>query len=116
MAHQAIGRIALRLPDGADPTTAKVVRSFGGESTSSTARFEGAYALVENVVVGERIDLRFGLRQYETIERAAGNEYRVRWKGSVVTHLDPPGAKVPLYRDRAGLREDQAPMCSPRFP
>jgi hypothetical protein len=115
-AHQTIGRVALRLPDGADPATAKVVRSIAQRSATSAVTFDGSYAWVENVAAGEQIDLRFGLKQYETTERAAGVEYRVRWKGSVVTSLEPRGPRCPLYRGRADLLNARAPLCAPRFP
>lgn len=115
-AHQPIGRVALRLPDGADPATAQVIRSTAQRSATFGVPFDGPYAWVENVAAGEQIDLRFGLKQYNTTEHAAGVEYRVGWKGSVVTSLEPPGPRWPLYRSRADLLNARAPLCAPRFP
>ncbi|MFB3789292.1 MAG: hypothetical protein ACE15F_23280 [bacterium] len=115
-AHRSIGRVALRLPDGADLATARIIRAFGVQSSTSSAVMEGSYVLVENVKTGERIDLRFSLKQYETTEHAAGNAYRVRWKGSAVTSLEPAGAKAPLYQDRSELLKDRAPLAAPRYP
>jgi len=115
-AHRKIDRVALRLPDGADPSTAKVSRSTVGPSASSTTALDGPYVLIDHVAAGEQLDLRFTLPRYETTERAAGVEYRVRWKGSAVTSLDPPGPRCPLYRDRADLLNATAPLCAPRYP
>jgi len=116
VAHQKIDRVALRLPDGADPSTAKVSRSTAGPPASSATASDGPYVLIDHVAAGEQLDLRFTLARYETIERAAGVEYRVQWKGSAVVRLDPPGPRCPLYRDRADLLNATAPLCAPRYP
>jgi hypothetical protein len=79
-------------------------------------KFEGQYALVEDVREGEQVELRFDLDQYETSERAAGKEYRVGWKGSTVTSLTPPGSRVPLYQSRTSLLKEAAPVSAPRYP
>jgi hypothetical protein len=115
-AHQKIDRVALRLPDGADPATANVGRSTLGPSFSSATAFDGPYVLIDHVDAGEWIDLRFSLRQYETVEHAAGVAYRVQWKGSAVTGLEPVGPRCPLYRGRTNLLNALAPLCAPRYP
>jgi hypothetical protein len=115
-AHQQIGRVALRLPDGADGATARGTRSTAQRSAPLAMAFDGPYALVENVAAGERIDLRFALEQYETTERAAGVDYRVHWKGSSVTSLEPRGVRCPLYSGRTNLLDPSTPLCAPRYP
>jgi hypothetical protein len=116
MSHQNINRVALRLPDGADPPSAKVGRSIAPPSATSATAWDGLYVLIEHVAAGEQIDLRFALRQYETVERAAGVEYQVRWKGSAVMGLEPPGPRRPLYCDRTSLLNATAPLSAPRYP
>ena len=116
LAHQNIDRVAMRLPDGADPATAKVSRSTLGPSFSSATAFDGPYVLIDHLAAGEQIDLRFTLQRYETTERAAGVEYRVQWKASAVTSLEPRGPRCPLYCDRTNLLNATAPLCAPRYP
>ncbi len=110
VAHQPLAQLALRLPDGADPNSVRV------QSSASPARMEGPYVIIPGAGAGERIELTFHLKEYETVETAAGARYQVRWKGSTVLSLEPKGAKVPLYAHRGCLREDKAPLCPPRYP
>jgi hypothetical protein len=112
VAHRTLARLALRLPDGADPNTVRVRRS--GRET--VAELEGKYALLPDVSASERTDLTFQLKEYETVEVAAGVRYQVRWKGSTVLALEPQGTRVPLYARRASLRESKTPLCAPRYP
>ena len=78
--------------------------------------FDGDYALVTKVNAGESLQLTFRLKQYETIEHAAGAEYRVQWKGSWVTGLTPRGSRVPLYTKRGAIATSHASLCQPRYP
>jgi hypothetical protein len=77
---------------------------------------EGPYAVVSDVLAGERVEVIFPLAEYETVEAAGGKTFRVRWKGSAVLAIDPPGAKVPLYAGRARYRQPHAPRSGPRYP
>ena len=114
-AHRPISRVALRLPDGSETNTATVVRSPGNRTSTPAVKFEGQYALIEDVREGEQFELRFDLDRYETTERAAGKEYRVGWKGSMVTSLTPPGSRVPLYQSRTNVLKEAAPVSAPRY-
>lgn len=117
VAHRAMRRLALRLPDGSDVSKAVVRRqSAGGTRTESPAPMEGAYVIVPNVSEGERIESEFPLLEYETTEDVGGTRYRVTWRGSAVTAIDPPGQFVPLYGKRGALRRAAAPLCAPRYP
>jgi len=60
-----------------------------------------------------RAEIVSRLKEYETVETAARVRYRIRWKGSTVLAPEPKGARVPLYADRAALRE--TPLCTPRY-
>ncbi|MBI4601161.1 MAG: methyltransferase domain-containing protein [Planctomycetes bacterium] len=113
VAHRAIPRVSLRLPDGVGALRCRVRR--GGDAAGVPAELEGRYALVRGAAPGERIELHFPLEEYETVEQAQGKAYRVRWKGSAVLSIDPPGARIPLYARRASYR-GQAPLSGPRYP
>jgi hypothetical protein len=115
---QPLARLALRLPDGADPNGTRVQRSGPGTSANheSVAVLEGQYVIIPNISAGDRTEVVFGLKQYETTETAAGVRYRVHWKGSTVTSLAPRGTRVPLYTHRASRQESSVPLCPPRYP
>jgi hypothetical protein len=124
LAHQPLPHLRLRLPDGSDFSKATVRRIPAGSSSSDPPRstpvvLDGPYALLSKVAPGEVIDLSFPLLEYETTERAAGNEYKVRWKGSSVLSLAPQGKKVALYTNRPtqlNQLKRHAPLCAPRYP
>jgi hypothetical protein len=118
-AQVAIPQLTLRMPDGADLTKLRVQRWVTGKSGSkgnSRPEVHGAYVRIPRVSPGETIEVLFPLREYETVEQAAGKEYRVTWKGSSVLSLSPAGKRVPLYTHRSGLTEAEAPLCAPRYP
>jgi hypothetical protein len=118
VAYQPVARLALRLPDGADANEVRVRRlpSSATHGYESPATLDGQYVIIPNVSAGERTDVVFRLREYETVETAAGARYQVRWKGSTALALEPKGPKVPLYAHRAPLRDDKTPLCAPRYP
>jgi len=118
LAHQPLTKLALRLPDGADPNTARVRRLIPSEThgRESAAVLEGKYVTIPDVKVGEKADVTFRLREYETVEIAAGVRYQVCWRGSSVLALEPKGTRVPLYVDRASLGKSKAPLAEPRYP
>jgi len=118
VAHQPLARLALRLPDGTDPNGARVQRSGPSETRSreSATVLEGKYVVIPDVKAGERTDVTFRLKEYETIETAAGVRYLVRWRGSSVLALEPRGTRVPLYVDRVSLPESRTPLSEPRYP
>ncbi|NGN65320.1 hypothetical protein G5C51_15605 [Streptomyces sp. A7024] len=49
---------------------------------------------------GERITITFPLVAAETVETAAGREYRTRWRGDDVVGIEPEGRSRPMYRHR----------------
>jgi hypothetical protein len=118
--HQPISRLALRLPDGSDSSRVRVWPGPppGSQSKAHEIRpsMDGQYAVVSNLLAGQEVELQFLLRKYETVERAAGVDYHVRWKGSSVLGLSPAGKRVPLYADRVALRERKAMLSAPRYP
>ncbi len=118
VAYQPLTQLALRLPDGADPNGVRIQRPDPGTSPGhkSPRIVEGQYVIIPEVSPGERTEVVFGLKQYETTETAAGVRYRVRWKGSTVVGLEPKGTRVPLYTHRASLQEGRTPLCPPRYP
>ena len=77
---------------------------------------EGHYAIIPRVAAGQVLDVQFPLKRYETVECAAGTDYRVQWKGSAVLGISPTGKKVPLYRDRDTVENSAAPLSNPRYP
>ena len=118
VAYQPLMRLALRLPDGVYPNSVRVKR-FAPSATRSyepAATLEGKYVVISNVSAGDRMDIVFELREYETVETADGVKYNVRWKGSVVLDLKPKGTKVPLYVNRVSLQKSKTPLCVPRYP
>ncbi len=114
IAHQPLARLALRLPDGADSNDVRVLRSLSSPELSATQ--DGQYVVVSNIGAGERTDVLFRLKEYDTVETAAGARYQVHWKGSTVLTLEPKGARVPLYTHRASLQENKTPLGAPRYP
>jgi len=118
-AHQPISRVALRLPDGTDLAGVTFQNYAGNASDARKAEehpnMDGQYAIISNLAASQGFELLFPLNEYETLERAAGKNYRVQWKGSTVLSLVPPGEKVPLYAHRAMLRNAKAPLCAPRY-
>lgn len=123
VAHQPIARLALRLPDGAGTPaewslTPQRQTDRVPAAVWKAARTEGSYVILERVEPGDRVELRFPLREYETVETAHQAEYRVRWRGSAVIALEPRGAKVPLYADRVRSLSlgRPAPTSAPRYP
>jgi hypothetical protein len=121
-AHQAIERLAVRLPDGTDLSAVRVRRQVPEETVTKRRHAEAPLAIVDHYAIisavrpSELITLSFPLKEYETTEHARTNSYRVQWKGSAVLALEPPGPKVPLYAKRGALRSSSAPFCAPRYP
>jgi hypothetical protein len=115
-AHRPIAKLAVRLPDGADTDATRIHRNPSPRDAERPVSFEGPYVIVEQVQAGEGVEVVFPLREYETIEPARGDSYKVRWKGSSVLSLQPPGPKVPLYARREVLRTAPVPLCAPRYP
>ncbi|HEY5912145.1 MAG TPA: hypothetical protein VJA21_16195, partial [Verrucomicrobiae bacterium] len=113
-ARQDINRLALRLPDGSDLRHVGLRRSL--HRGTIPAALEGQYAVVSKVASGEVIEILFPLQLCETVERAAGKDYLVKWKGSSVFSLSPAGQRVPLYSDRDTALSSSAPMSQPRYP
>ncbi|HTL56255.1 MAG TPA: hypothetical protein VL361_11295 [Candidatus Limnocylindrales bacterium] len=118
-AHQSIPGLEVRLPDGVEVSDARVRRWHAGNSPpaeKSNAQRDGAYAMISAIKAGEVVELTFPLKNRETIEHAAGVEYRVQWKGSSVLSLTPAGTRVPLYAGRARLNEPRAEIIGSRYP
>lgn len=116
--HQAMERIALRLPGGADFSHVQTSRKKDrAEKLLKTAvAIENSYAIIEKLQPGEVIVLTFPLKEFETREHAGGHEYRVRWKGNAVVSIDPPGKVFPLYQNEDQLLSAPAPTSAPRYP
>jgi hypothetical protein len=120
-AHQPLARLALRLPDGTgEPVEwARIEQRRGGAARTRTwaqpAR-EGPYVMLPRLESGDRVALRFPLREYETVETANKVNYRVGWRGSSVTALEPRGTNVALYAHRTQLLQHPAPRSAPRYP
>jgi hypothetical protein len=115
-AHQPIARLVFRLPDG---TEFAAVRSHMSESSRTAARdhhLHPPYVVVSAVQTGETVDLRLRLKEYATTETVKGTNYQVRWKGSAVLSITPPGTKMPLYANREWELSQPTPMCAPRYP
>jgi hypothetical protein len=100
-ALQPIPALELRIPDGTEPSTAQMSRSL--PAGDRVLRFDGKYAVINAVQAGEIIELTFPLKEYQTVERAAGIDYHVQWKGSSVLSLEPVGTHIPLYAHRRQL-------------
>jgi hypothetical protein len=117
-AHQAIARLALRLPEGAEAADAVAFCLKPDERRDRQVALlvEGSYVLVPALAAGERVELRFPLREHETTETAAGTTYRVRWKGSSVVSLAPRGARVPLYAAREKVLREPLRWRPPCYP
>jgi hypothetical protein len=125
LAHELLDRLAIRLPDGAATNTVRVRRlapCFGPASLhvrkwrEDATQLAQCYVLVDRVLPGEQIELLFDLERYETVEVAAGVEYRMQWKGSSVVGIQPPGTRVPLYQGRDKLIKSPTPASGPRYP
>jgi hypothetical protein len=134
-----LARVALRVPEGSDLSGVRA-RRIGRESPREAGLWtvfgtgalneaglaaeqvlvpamDGPYALISGMAAGERVEVTFPLLEYETVETAKGATYRVRWRGSSVASIDPPGTKVPLYAGRRRLLEGAAaPLARPRYP
>ncbi len=117
-AHLPLARLALRLPAGTDETTLRLIRTGTGKPSLDypAPPLDGCYLIVTSVQPGERIELRFALQKSETTETAAGVRYRASWQGNAIRSLEPPGAKVPLYRQRAHQLDQPVSLTSPRYP
>jgi hypothetical protein len=129
-AHRPLARVALRIPDGSDLPGIRVGRRGleGARETSlgagrspgdkaSSPEMDGRYALISGVAAGERVEVTFPLQEHETVETAKGATYKVKWRGSSVVSIDPPGTKVPLYAGRRRLLDGTAaPLTRPRYP
>jgi DUF1680 family protein len=118
LAHRQIDRLSVRLPDGTEPAAARVRRTLAGHEpgSESAAQVHAQYAAIRNVQPGEQIELTFPLLEYDTVEQARADSYKVRWKGSSVLRLEPAGPKVPLYSKRAWLKDHEPPRSAPRYP
>ncbi|WEG11725.1 hypothetical protein PU629_16495 [Pullulanibacillus sp. KACC 23026] len=66
-----------------------------------------------SVKKGEIVKVHFPLSEYQTIEKAMGQEYVVQWRGDDVIHISPEGNHKPLYNNRKIY--DQAPMKEGTF-
>ena len=133
VAHRPIDRLLLRIPDGCTAGKATVLREpaaraaarrgtelpgpDSGPPPAAPAEITGTYAAIAAVKGGERIVLEgLPLEERETVERVQDKEYAVRWKGSTVLSIAPPGTKVPLYAGRGRYRSSEAPAAEPRYP
>jgi hypothetical protein len=115
-AHRPLARLAMRLPDGSGTNSVRVRRGSIEPEQWTPAVLEGSYAVVEQLRPGEQVELQFPLLEYETVEHARSDAFTVRWKGSWVVSLTPPGVQVPLYAKRAALQHVDAPVSAPRYP
>jgi hypothetical protein len=71
---------------------------------------------IRELRAGERIQLTFPLREYETIEKAAGITYYVKWRGNAVLALEPRGTRMPLYKDRQQFLDQPTRVTPQRYP
>ncbi|MBI4327722.1 MAG: hypothetical protein HY674_21020 [Chloroflexi bacterium] len=108
-----VGFLSCLAAGGRDARATRRVLAGGVETQ---AEVEGQYAVVPNVNAGEKVELKFRLKEYETVETAKGVSYQVHWKGSAVQRLSPSGSKVPLYANRARLLARPVPVTAPRYP
>lgn len=93
--------LMIRLPDGVTPGSTEI--SAGGRS--STPEDADGYLLIPAVRRGDWVTVRFPLVTRESEEIAAGDSYRVRWRGDTLVEIGPAGKRYPLFERRWMERE-----------
>lgn len=103
--------VKLRRPEGTD--TRNIHLTLNGQAITPT--IEGNYFILGNRIAGDRIEIHFPLPTTTQLERIAGNDYTVSWKGNSVIQLEPIGEKYPTYR-RSSWLAPSAPSSERLFP
>lgn len=115
--NRDLEEVFIRIPDWVPYGAVKITRKIGDEEISLTGRAlswtKRCFMKIENAREGEKILLTFPLKEYETLETASGLEYKVRWRGDDVIHIDPPGIYCPLYNRREIYQESPVKTKEP---
>lgn len=91
-----IPRLRIRVPSWVDPDRVSLTDGGGDRRT----RWDGPFLVTTDVSADTNLQLTFPLRQTETVETAADDEYHVEWRGDDVVGISPAGSRAPLYADR----------------
>ena len=108
-----IPQLLMRMPEWAPFGGVEVTRTRGSERVETTGRrlsWTGRFVKLGAAAAGERISVRFPLRERRTVERAVDREFTVDWRGDDVVGISPAGSICPLYSGRKVF--DKAPMRS----
>ena len=98
--------LLVRVPDGVSHTEIDVSRN--GRPIESIVTQDG-YLDIPEAAQGDRVSIEFPLVAREIEEVVAGQTYRVRWRGDTVTHIEPVGARYPIF-ERAWMETDEPPL------
>ena len=90
------GSVRVRVPSWAKRERVSVLL----DGRPAVWSFEKQFVVLNSVPSGARVSVRYPLRELEEEVVAGGQKFRVRWKGDVVTRVDPPGNREPTYQNR----------------
>jgi len=76
--------------------------------------WQGGYIGLDAVAADATVQLTYPLPVQNTIEKVAGKEYQLYWKGDTVVDIRPAGTVCPLF-NRMHFRQTMAPVKQTRL-
>lgn len=103
--HEDIKNLEVRIPKWAGFNQVIIQQKMNGKLKTRTGKDESSWVKdcfyrIGPVRKNEKVNIEFPLSEYETIEKAMGQEYKVKWRGDDVIHISPEGKYKPLYNNR----------------
>ena len=71
--------------------------------------FQGAYLVQQGLKRGDKIEVTYPVRSHKLIEKVAGEEYFLQWRGYTLVGIEPPGKRMPLYQ-REEMNQTKVPL------
>ncbi len=88
--------LAVRIPDWVDKQRVSV-DACGAVTEGKRCHWEGDFLTIASARAGDRIVIRYPLREFDEEIEVAGRPYHVSWRGDTVRRMSPPGEDYPLY-------------------
>ncbi|MFW5871029.1 MAG: hypothetical protein ACOCVH_00935 [Verrucomicrobiota bacterium] len=77
--------------------------------TQISPHIDNGCAVIEGMKKGDQIRLTHTLESHTTHERVRGQDMDIKWKGSDVVEVSPPGEPLRLYQRKLGVPKDIPP-------
>ncbi|MCD6335308.1 MAG: glycoside hydrolase family 127 protein [Candidatus Latescibacteria bacterium] len=98
-------KVCVRIPSWVEKNNVEVERN--GEPQDVI--WEGAYVVREDLKEGDEIEVRYPVKSCEVVEKVAGEEYLLHWRGYTLVGIEPPGKRMPLFQ-RKEMNRNKVPL------